>query len=92
MMMKHGELLRDVNNVIMDSSNINFILTIYSIYRICHNQPGNVLTSMDLSNLACLFEYEHDYRRNRPFSYITKEPGSSVIFIHFYTRGSIEWR
>ena len=29
---------------------------------------------------------------NRPFSYSTKEPGSSVIFIHFYTRGSIEWR
>ena len=22
---------------------------------------------------------------NRPFSYSTKEPGSSVIFIHFYT-------
>ena len=30
--------------------------------------------------------------RNRPFSYSTKEPGSSDIFIHFYTRGSIEWR
>ena len=29
---------------------------------------------------------------NRPFSYSTKESGSSVIFIHFYTRGSIEWR
>ena len=29
---------------------------------------------------------------NRPFSYSAKEPGSSVIFIHFYTRGSIEWR
>ena len=29
---------------------------------------------------------------NRPFSYTTKEPGSSVIFIHFYMRGSIEWR
>ena len=29
---------------------------------------------------------------NRPFSYPTKESGSSVIFIHFYTRGSIEWR
>ena len=31
-------------------------------------------------------------RLNRPFSYSTKEPGSSVIFIQFYTRGSIEWR
>ena len=30
--------------------------------------------------------------RNRPFSYSAKEPGSSVIFIHFYTRDSIEWR
>ena len=32
---------------------------------------------------------------HRPFCYSTKEPGSSVIFIHFYTRdtqGSIEWR
>ena len=29
---------------------------------------------------------------NRPFSYSTKEPGSSVIFIQFYTQGSIEWR
>ena len=29
---------------------------------------------------------------NRPFSYSAKEPGSSVIFIHFYARDSIEWR
>ena len=29
---------------------------------------------------------------NRPFSYSAKESGSSVIFIHFYTRDSIEWR
>ena len=29
---------------------------------------------------------------NRPFSYSTKEPGSSGIFIQFYRRGSIEWR
>ena len=29
---------------------------------------------------------------NRPFSYSAKEPESSVIFIHFYTRDSIEWR
>ena len=29
---------------------------------------------------------------NRPFSYSTKEPGSSDIFIQFSTRGSIEWR
>ena len=29
---------------------------------------------------------------HRPFSYSAKEPGSSVIFIHFYTRDSIEWR
>ena len=29
---------------------------------------------------------------NRPFSYSAKEPGSSAIFIHFYTRDSIEWR
>ena len=29
--------------------------------------------------------------KNRLFSYSTKEPGSSDIFIQFYTRGSIEW-
>ena len=29
---------------------------------------------------------------NRLFSYSAKEPGSSVTFIHFYTRNSIEWR
>ena len=29
---------------------------------------------------------------NRPFSYSTKEPGSSDIFIHFDAQGSIEWR
>ena len=28
---------------------------------------------------------------NRPFSYSRKDPGSSVISIHSYTRGSIEW-
>ena len=28
----------------------------------------------------------------RPFRYSAKEPGSSVIFIHFYTRDSIKWR
>ena len=30
--------------------------------------------------------------KNRPFSYLTKEPGSSDIFIQFYARGSTEWR
>ena len=34
----------------------------------------------------------NEWVRNRPFSYSTKEPGSSDIFIQFYTRGSIEWR
>ena len=29
---------------------------------------------------------------DRPSSYSRKEPVSSVIFKHFYTRGSIEWR
>ena len=29
---------------------------------------------------------------NRPFSYSTKESGSGVIFIHFYTGGLIKWR
>ena len=29
---------------------------------------------------------------NRHFSYSTKKPGSSNIFIQLYTRGSIEWR
>ena len=29
---------------------------------------------------------------HRPFNYSATEPGSSVIFIHFYTRDSIKWR
>ena len=41
--------------------------------------------------IACHFDMA-PYYVNRPFSYSTKEPGSSVISIHFYTRGSIEWR
>ena len=32
------------------------------------------------------------FQANGPFSYSTKEPGSSVTFIHFYARGSIVWR
>ena len=30
-------------------------------------------------------------KMNRPFGYSTKERGSNNIFIHFYTRDSIEW-
>ena len=37
-----------------------------------------------------LIEFSNVY--NRPFSYSRKEPGSSDIFIQFYTRSSIEWR
>ena len=29
---------------------------------------------------------------NRPFSYSAKESRSSVIFVHFYTQASTEWR
>ena len=29
---------------------------------------------------------------NRPYSCSAKEPGSSVIFMHFYTRDLVEWR
>ena len=34
----------------------------------------------------------HQSKHNRPFSYSTKEPGSSDIFIQFYSQGSIELR
>ena len=34
---------------------------------------------------------KNGWSANRPFSYSTIESGSSDIFIHFYTRGSIEW-
>ena len=37
-------------------------------------------------------QYAAYHKDNRPFSYSAKEAGSSVIFIHFYTRDSIEWR
>ena len=44
-----------------------------------------------------LFEFPHSsfvfsVGFNRSFRYSTKEPGSSDILIHFYTRGSSEWR
>ena len=39
-------------------------------------------------DLSCFMHPVH----NKPFSYSKKEPGSSDIFIQFYTRGSIEWR
>ena len=29
---------------------------------------------------------------NRPYSYSTKEPGSSDVFIHFHSQILIEWR
>ena len=41
--------------------------------------------------IACMnIQTKDQYASNRPFSYSTKEPGSSVIFIHFYARASIE--
>ena len=43
----------------------------------------------------CLVKYHVEMPLNyynRPFSYSTKEPGSSDIFIQFYVQGSIEWR
>ena len=41
-----------------------------------------------------MFERFHvrSFSANRPFVYSAKEPGSSVIFIHFYTRGSFKLR
>ena len=52
----------------------------------CHN-----MATFDVATLDVLVkQFPADV--NRPFSYSAKEPGSSVIFIHFYTRDSIEWR
>ena len=42
--------------------------------------------------VICFVKVLMDLITNRPSSYSTKESGSSVIFIQFYTRGSIEWR
>ena len=52
---------------------------------------------LDLLLISPCFQHRtdvfHDTKgSNRPFSYSTKEPGSSDILIHFYTQGSIEWR
>ena len=46
--------------------------------------------TLSLSRLAKVLNLISHYYR--PFSYSTKEPGSSVIFKHFYTQGAIEWR
>ena len=51
----------------------------------------NPLKLRELQASLTVFECNNNKCLNRPFSYSTKEPGSSVIFIHFYTRGSIEW-
>ena len=62
-MMKHGELPRNVNNnSTIDLSNINLIAN-YFLLTIGFVLTGNVIL-LELSNLECLFEYEHDYRRN----------------------------
>ena len=50
-----------------------------------------IRSQLRFCDLTCPNRVSHP-ESNRPFSYSTKEPGSSVIFIHFYTRGSIEWR
>ena len=49
-----------------------------------------LLDSLIPIQFFCLIPYRHF--SNRPFSYSDKKSGSSVIFIHFYTRDSIEWR
>ena len=53
---------------------------------ICWEQ---ILTEIDDINLCVKYWSE---MFNRPFSYSTKEPGSSDIFIRFYTRGSTVYR
>ena len=50
------------------------------------HEQGN---SLPLAFMATLVGF---FALNRLFSYSAKESGSRVIFIHFYTRGSIEWR
>ena len=50
------------------------------------------LTYVRAKNVKVHNKKHKESNENRPFSYSTKEPGSSVIFIHFYTRRSIEWR
>ena len=52
-------------------------------------QSGETQLCWDSYDTEIKFCNDND---NRPFSYSTKEPGSSDIFIHFDAQGSIEWR
>ena len=56
-------------------SNLVYFLIFSSLF-IAHASPNHFPFSL--------------FDPNRPSSYSTKEPGSSVIFIQIHTRGSIE--
>ena len=60
---------------------ISFLFTLFLLIR------NNMLSPDPLA-----YNRAHNKAANRPFSDPTKEPGSSVVFIQFYTRSSIEWR
>ena len=69
-------------------STVNVRRLFYILGKICNSYNADLLSWMR-PKLMIAFRSAAD---NRPFSYSAKEPGSSVIFIHFYTRDSIEWR
>ena len=53
---------------------------------------GHIRSKLPLHVKSSVMKANFMQNENRPFSYSTKEPGSSDIFTHFYERGSIEWR
>ena len=70
LMMKRGELLRNVMTINLDGLvkhqlYANYFLTIGFVL------TGNVIT-LELSNFECLFEYENDYRRNSCTPFLVK--------------------
>ena len=52
----------------------------------------NIQDSFAFADINCRIYVKINDEFHRPFSYSAKEPGSSIILIHFYTRDSIEWR
>ena len=52
-----------------------------------------VVVVVQQSSIWLLIEVSAEFANsyNRTFSYSAKEPGWSVIFVHFNARGSIEW-
>ena len=84
-------ILLDQNEVSEDKSSL---LALFIVQAETINERPALISRADAGSfpfpVPCIEDTIPPY--NRPVSCSTKEPGSSGIFMHFYTRSSIEWR